>query len=515
MDSYKIVLTADRTMMGFYTTVLEGAFTAVFTNKVPEYIYYPLLSPPIKTENKSVVYAPAGLRMLEAALLKSGFDENDIVITNPQDLDKVIGDSTKILAVSSGDPLGKAANTSAMREIFGGIPYTELSFNKIFLNKSLRSFKPSICVGGPGAWQIEQFPEYLDKYNIRNLVIGPGEKVVPEIFNCILGGKPVSRIVHGEISEDVPSFVNPTLMGIVEISRGCGRGCSFCTLRSVPLIHFPKDKILKEIKINAENGQSSISLAAEDFLRYGVKGLNINAEKVLDLFESISKLDINRFEVNHTTATFLSQVSTDYLETLHNLMMVNKKSEWTWVNVGIETLSPHLVEAHIKGKIKPFTPNEWAASLIESLGKMNDANWFPIGSILIGLPGESEKDVSHNLEFIENIKDIEGLIMPVFFVSTSPDETSYTLDSMSPSQIELFKACWDYNFKYLESFFFSYYKSAGVDAMRIMRNMIGLKGFKLYLKYVMKTLKAKSEIKSNGFMQRNPKETSRSEIPHV
>lgn len=493
MDSYKIVLTADRAMMGHYKTVLEGAFTAIFTNKIPEYIYYSLLSPPIKSKSNGVVYAPAGLRMIETVLLNSGFDENDIIITNPQDISKVIGDNTKIVAISSGDPLGKAANTSAMREVFGGVPYTELSFSKILLNKSLQTFKPSICAGGPGAWQLEQFPEYLDKYNIRNLVVGPGEKVVPEIFKRILDKKEVPRIVHGDISEDVPPYINPTLIGVVEISRGCGRGCSFCTIRSVPIIHFPKDKILKEIKVNSENGQRNISLAAEDFLRYGAKGLNVDSGKVLDLFESISRLDIDRFEVYHTSVTFLSQVSADYLENLHNLMTVSKKSGWSWANIGIETLSPPLVEAHIKGKIKPFTPNEWAGALKESMGKMNDAHWFPIGSIIIGLPGESEKDVSYNLEFIESVKDIKGLIMPVFFVATSPDETSYTLDSMSSSQIELFKACWDYNFKHWESFFFSYYKDAGTDTLKMVQNTISNRGFKLYLNHVIKNLHAKNE----------------------
>ncbi len=494
MDSYKIVLTADRTLMGYYKTVLEGAFTTILPNKIPGYIYYPLLSPPIKSKNNKVIYAPTGLRMIEAALLNNGFDEKDIIITNPQNLDNVIGDRTRILAISSGDPLGKAATASSMREIFGGISHTHLSFNRIFLNKSLRSFKPSICVGGPGAWQMEQFPEYLDKYNIKNLVVGPGEKVVPNIFRCILDGKAVPRIVHGKFDDDVQPFVKPSLMGVVEISRGCGRGCSFCTLRSVPLIHFPKDKILKEIKINSRNGQKSISLAAEDFLRYGAKGLNVNAEKVVDLFKSISQLDINRIEVNHTSTTFLSQVSTDYLENLNNIMMIYKKSEWSWANIGIETLSPNLLETHIKGKIRPFTPVSWAEATIETMGKMNDSHWFPFGSIIVGLPGESEKDTSYNLEFIKNIKDIRGIVVPILFASTSPDEASCTLNSMSSSQIEFFEACWDHNFKYYEQFLMSYFKSAGVDTMTLVRFLIGLKGFRFYLKYLVKNLKAKNEI---------------------
>lgn len=99
-----------------------------------------------------------------------------------------------------------------------------------------------------------------------------------------------SRVVaHRPVPIDmVPTIVTPSIGGMVEVTRGCGRGCQFCTptlsgmIRSFP---FEGGHIDREIKLNIEvGGFKEITLHSDEFFRYGSKGIEPNPpDKVLDL----------------------------------------------------------------------------------------------------------------------------------------------------------------------------------------------------------------------------------------
>ena len=42
--------------------------------------------------------------------------------------------------------------------------------------------------------------------------------------------------------------------GMVEVMRGCGRGCKFCDVTLRPLRYYPVEKVQKEIEINMNYG---------------------------------------------------------------------------------------------------------------------------------------------------------------------------------------------------------------------------------------------------------------------
>lgn len=61
---------------------------------------------PVPSNSLEVALAPLGLRKLEAGLVKAGFKREDVVVVHPDDLKKAVGPETKVIGISSKDPLG-------------------------------------------------------------------------------------------------------------------------------------------------------------------------------------------------------------------------------------------------------------------------------------------------------------------------------------------------------------------------------------------------------------------------
>src|SRR6201991_4007109 len=108
-------------------------------------------------DDGSARYMPAGIRALEASLLRA-YRPEDIVACYPQDLSRFIGPKTRVVAVSTHNPLGVTFAAGVYASIFGSSQqpinshYARLMFEKIKNNPHRPDFK--VIVGGSGGWQI-------------------------------------------------------------------------------------------------------------------------------------------------------------------------------------------------------------------------------------------------------------------------------------------------------------------------------------------------------------------------
>src|SRR5262245_11296628 len=150
MSGYPIVLTADRTLMADYPVLFDGMMGTIQTTSVPELIMRTMVAPRMPTDGVAARKAPLGLRRIEAALLNDGFNRDDVILCTPEDLDACIGPRTKIVAVSSSDPLGRGMSNSTMSDMAGGTLYTHTWYKRLLLNlkekKPAHSFK--VVAGG-------------------------------------------------------------------------------------------------------------------------------------------------------------------------------------------------------------------------------------------------------------------------------------------------------------------------------------------------------------------------------
>jgi radical SAM superfamily enzyme YgiQ (UPF0313 family) len=449
-NGYKIVLTADRTLMSEYHGGLFLGFSAcVPKGLISDRLYFSLLCPSVKVNRDgSVRYAPCGTRKVEATLLNYGFQREDIIVAYPGSIDKVVGPNTKVVGITENDPLGIAPATSSFTGLLGGEAYMAIKFRELLNNPAIKRFKPKIVVGGPGAWQLES-PEIQRELGIDCVIVGEGEKVVGPLFEKAVNGEPLPGILRGEVvpEEEIAVIKEPTICGLIEIARGCGRGCDFC----VPTLQVYRclsiEHILKEVEVNLRAGKQPL-LHAEDVLRYKAKGFRVNKEAVINLFRTVQNHPgVKMTSVSHIALSSVLDAP-EVIEEISNLLGLGEKTPWLAAQTGIETGSPQLIEMHMAGKCKPFKPEEWPKVVLDSFDILSRNHWLPCGTLILGLPEETEKDVDLTIALMDELKPFKSLVVPLFLVSTGGLKNraeSFVLENMTKKHYELYLKCWEHN----------------------------------------------------------------------
>ena len=116
------------------------------------------------------------------------------------------------------------------------------------------------------------------------------------------------------------------------------------------------------------------------------------------------------------------------------------------------------------GKAKPFTPEQWPQVVVDAFQILSDNNWVPCATLIIGLPGEQEEDVQLTIDLVEKLHDYKSLIVPLFMVSEGglkDKTTSFTIDTITRKQSELFLKCWEHNLDWSNSFLREYFVTQG------------------------------------------------------
>jgi len=118
---------------------------------------------------------------------------------------------------------------------------------------------------------------------------------------------------------------------------------------------------------------------------------------------------------------------------------------------GIETGSSRLMKKYMAGKMLPFRPEQWQEIVTNAFGILNDNNWCPLATLIVGLPDEKEEDVLETLELMDKLKGYKAFYVPLFFVPLENcvlmNNKGAELDSLSKARWEFFIRCWEYNIR--------------------------------------------------------------------
>jgi radical SAM superfamily enzyme YgiQ (UPF0313 family) len=445
----KILLTTDETLMSEYNNNEFLGFTACSPALIPERLFKLIFCPPVKSNgNGTAAAANCGVRKIEAALLENGFSEQDVAVVRPQDIDKFIDTETKVVGITTNDPLGLGPASTTFSDLVKKEPFSAKAFYKLIMK--LKKYNVKIVVGGPGAWQLRN-EKIIKKLGIDCVFIGEGEITGPKIFEQILNGYDPPKIVEGEIVplEKIPNIVNPTINGIVEISRGCGRGCRFCNPTMLQFRCRPISAIIEEAKINVRAGKG-VLLHGEDVLRYKAKGPIPNPPAVIKLFKEVRKLT-PRIGISHfALASVLAKPK--LIERLSDILELgSRKKPWISGQTGIETGSPRLAKKHLTGKALPFKADDWPQIVKDAHEILSENNWVPCSTLIAGMPGERAGDVVKTIELVEDLNQYKSLIIPLFFVPIGmlKKEKFFTIHNMLPEHWQLLSACIKHNFKWI------------------------------------------------------------------
>ena len=417
MKQAEVLLTCDQTLMSnYHDNEFIGFGTCAPPNFIPEWAFSFLFFPPIKTSKGAPFAAPYGLRKVEAQLLKEGFN---VATVSPNHLEDYV-DKAKIIGIYTMDPFGLGPASSTLAAILKKEPYLAKYFQVLLGSSAIKKAKKKgakIIVGGPGTWQFRYRPSFVKENGIDYVVEGEAEKVVGKVFRDILNGESVPHYYEASVKEvpslgEIPDIVGPSINGLVEIGRGCCRGCKFCNVTLRPLRWYPYEKILREMRVNHDGGVNMCCLHAEDVMLYGSQNTVPDETKLIKLHKLVMK-NCDSISWSHCS---LAAVASNPKLFARISEIIRAKQAWWGAEIGIETGSTAIAKKIMPAKAHPFEAEEWSEVVKAGMGIMHDNLMVPACTLIVGLPEEREEDLLRTMELVDDLKGYRSLIVPLFFV---------------------------------------------------------------------------------------------------
>jgi len=454
LERAEIVLTADRTLVSdYHKNEFIGFGACAPPNFVPDWLYAWLFFPQMKTRNGMPIAVPYGLRKVEAQLLNEGFN---VITVSPNHLNQYLG-KAKVLGIHVMDPFGLGPASSTFASILKKEPYLARYFRALISSPVVQKEKMrglKIIVGGPGVWQFHYRQKFVEKYGIDCIIEGEAEKVVGKIFKAALDGDVLPQYYEVDIKEtpnvdEIPNIVKASVNGLIEIGRGCCRGCDFCSVTLRPLRWYPYEKIMQEISINKKVGNIDWScLHAEDVMLYGSKTTLPDDAKLVKLHRLVTE-ECHGISWSHCSLAPIAakpKLFTEISEIIH------QKQAWWGAEIGIETGSPSLARKIMPAKAHPFKPEQWREVVLSAMGLMHDNKLIPACTLIVGVPEETEEDLLKTIELMDDLRHFRSLIVPLFFVPMGKlkNEQWFKKTEMTASHKELLTKCLEHDFYWIE-----------------------------------------------------------------
>jgi len=223
-------------------------------------------------------------------------------------------------------------------------------------------------------------------------------------------------------------------------------------------IDVPLEKIMKEVETTVRQRDSSITLVTEDIFLYGNKDKSFvpNKDSVVKLVKSVAAYPgVEGIQPSHMSLAPVvcnPQMVNAVAEVLiqHNLYFYEDKPIVT-AETGIETGSVRLMKKYMAGKMLPYKPEQWPEIVSKAFGILNDNDWCPLATLIVGLSDEKEEDVLETLELMDDLKDYRAFYVPLFFVPLEGcllmHKRGAELDSLTKVRWDLLIRCWEYNIR--------------------------------------------------------------------
>jgi len=514
----KVVLTADRTLMSPYRGISLASFFGcapaldlnrkqtsllyrILGNQVTPRLLFDFICNPIGHTNGIANYAPYGLRKVEAALIRDGYSREDVVVAHPDYIEQFIGPETQAVGTYEMDPLGMGPVTMTFtygrRQMSYDEYYCRDLHHRINKAKARNGSKAKVIAGASGTWQYNYDPAKIEEYGLYGIVEGDLGGIGPEIDGASAGGKFFDALIDGGMDtanpfkkskfkidikefsrndrkyhgrfihywdepsvEDIPNIVKPSMHGMSEVMRGCGRGCKFCDVTLRPLRYYPVEKVQKEIEINMKyGGLNNAWIHSDDIFVYGLnprttKNMQPNREALEELFKGIMATGIEH--TNPTHGTLAGAIADERL--IPNVSKIIRASPDNHIGIqcGFETGSTRLIGKYADRKLAPFKPVEWHWVVKTGVKTLNEHYWVPAFTLIMGLDNdETPEDSWETIRLIHELEveqpESKFTVTPLTFVPIGLLEKSEFFDigsTMDPAKLGVMYKTWQHNFRY-------------------------------------------------------------------
>jgi radical SAM superfamily enzyme YgiQ (UPF0313 family) len=421
----------------------------------------------------SAACMPAGLRVVERALVRElGADE--VVACYPGDLDRFIGPRTRVVGVSTHNPLGVTFAAGIFASVFGSSrdPITSHYTKRLFAALKASPFRSGfkVVVGGTGGWQIVQTGA-ADELGVDCVVEGRGETAeAAALFRRAIAGDPLPAtltIPHPASRGDILLPDKRTTFGAIELTTGCGRRCAFCGPDLNPQIDVPKDRIMEAVRAHVADGGTRVALATEDTFIWGQVRTPTpfffpNRERLVDLCREVATTPgVETVVLTHCTIApfvvdpgLIAELSEVLLSRSPYHLPRSRHPEKKVVIplIGLETGSPRVAARIMAGKALPFAIEDWPSVVLEGLRVANRHDWYPMLTLMVGSPGETDDDVRATLDLVYEMerRGLFAFLIPSIFTPL-PDTRMAQARGVTESreltalQWQLILKCWAFN----------------------------------------------------------------------
>ncbi|MCF8885541.1 MAG: radical SAM protein [Nitrososphaerota archaeon] len=486
LKNVDIILTTDRSMMtNHHGKEFLGFMATGPPIGMPESLWMWIACPKMKTDRFGRPWqAPYALRKLEALLQDHGYNA---WVIDPDYVDLYI-DKAKIMMISHHDYFALCPPSSEWWVITRKEPVNARSFRRFMEKTSIREAKKrglKIIVGGPPAWQWLYKVDLWANWGVDTVVEGEGERIVLDLVRKVFDNEPLPRYVFvgpGDSPrlEEISTIKYPSVNGLVEIMRGCPRGCKFCSVTLRSLRNMPLDIIEKEMIINIENGVHNGILHSEDVLLYGARGIKPNPEALLKLHE-LARKHLKEIAWSHASLAAIKNAEEEYklISKIMEIVKSGDNQDYLGVEVGLETGSPKLAKKIMPAKSAPYPPEKWPQVVEDAFMIMHENNIVPAATLILGLPEESEEDLVMTAELLDKLRPYRSLIVPMFFVPMGllKDKDWFTSVKVKDEHIEVMRKCLWHSVYWAEDIINRFYlKKSSTAPLRIL--------LKLFLRYV-------------------------------
>ena len=455
-DGVKFVLTApdtESTEQAFspWKQMMYASAPAQF---VPRFFYKNKFEQPRNADGSAKVMT-YGVRVAEE-VLRRAYPDDDVVVCYPDDLGAFVGRRTVAVGVGAHNPIGTAFSTGVYSNIFGSSarPINAAESERVYQHPAIRKHRPKVIVGGAGAWQIDKTGS-RQRLGIDCVINGRAESRILEVFQMAEDGGDLPPTVSAP-EPSIENLVIPrrrSTYGIVEMTRGCGRQCAFCSPTLETRISVPMPDVLAAVRANTSNGGRIIFPVSEDVFIYGACAPFYvpNPNQLLNFYGSIAEEPgVDYLPLSHATIApavvnpgLVRDLSKVLLakSALQNRNSSHPDKRFLAPLIGIETGSPRLAALTMSGKALPFDIQDWQEIVVEGTNILNDNNWFPVYTFIVGLPNETDDDIKQSLELLHRLKNNKVLYVPSIF---TPLEDTRMASGHAMKARELTQLQWEF-----------------------------------------------------------------------
>jgi radical SAM superfamily enzyme YgiQ (UPF0313 family) len=445
------ILSVDRCLMSDHHGKVFIGFAATGTAiGVPERLWKWISCPAPKVDGYGRPFvAPYALRKLEAALQDAGFNAH---VIDPDYVPYYALKDAKALLIGHHDYFAMGPPSNEWWILTGKEPVNRKTFRAFISHPAIweakRRHSMKIVVGGPAVWQWEACKEARKRWPVDTIVDGEADTLIVKLAQKIMDGEelPPKIVIPPQQSpriEEIPDIKNPSVGGLVEIMRGCPRGCKFCSVTLRPLRFMPLDKIEREILVNMKAGNRNVLLHSEDVPLYGADVVRPREEPLIKLHKMVARY-LEEYEAgfawSHASlaAVKYAQEHERIISKIVGIVLDGDLRKFFGVEVGIETGSVRLAKEIMPAKAAPYPAEQWPDIVEDAFAIMTDNNIIPAATYILGLPGETEDDVIATIELLERLKPYPSLIVPMFFVPMGAlkDREGFKRNKIKPYHIE-------------------------------------------------------------------------------